>query len=393
MIKRELGQLISKYSKQYPIVSLTGPRQSGKTMLIRSVLSKYNYVNLEDPETRRYAQDDPKGFLKDYSGGLIIDEVQRVPELFSYIQVEVDEKKKNGAYILTGSQNFLLLEQISQSLAGRVAVLNLFPLSLRELSKESGVSGKSLDDFLFQGFYPALYDRKMDTSFYYSNYIQTYIEKDVRQIKNIGNIRDFERFLKLCAGSAGQILNVSSLANNCGINHRTANDWLSVLEAGFIIHLLKPHYKNFNKRVVKMPKIYFYDPGLLCALLGIRNKEELKNSYFRGAIFETMIISEFLKHKYHNNLGGDLFFWRDKTGNEIDLLWDDGKKLVPVEIKAGRTITGDYFKGLNYYNKISGLSRKDSYVVYGGEKKQSRSEGNVLGWKTLANEMPKHFLA
>lgn len=384
MIKRNIIKKILAYYKQYPIISLTGPRQSGKTTLAKNIFPKKPYVNLEDIENREFALKDPKGFLAQYEDGAIIDEVQRAPELMSYIQVISDEKKKNGLYILTGSQNFLLMEKIGQSLAGRVAIFNLLPLSLPELfSAKIKFNKTEIDKLLFKGFYPKLFDQKIDTAGYYANYIQTYVERDVRLIKNITDLSLFKKFLNLCAARTGQLLNVSSLAQDCGINHKTAESWLSILEASFIIYLLRPHHKNYNKRVIKMPKIYFYDTGLLCSLLGLTNKEHLKNHYLKGGIFESFIISEFIKYRYNQGMKPNIYFWRDKAGNEIDLLIEEPNKLIPIEIKSGQTITSDYFKGLKYYNNLSGNNSKNSFVIYGGREKQKRSEGNVLGWEYL----------
>ena len=390
MIKRNITKKILEHYKQYPIISLIGPRQSGKTTLAQNIFSKKPYVNLEDIENREFALSDPKGFLAQYENGVIIDEVQRVPELMPYIQVASDKKKKNGLYVLTGSQNFLLMEKISQSLAGRVAIFKLLPFSMRELSlAKIKFNRNEIDNLLFKGFYPKLFDQKIDIAGYYMNYIQTYVERDVRLIKNISNLSLFKRFLNLCAARTGQLLNISSLAEDCGINHKTAQSWLSILEASFIIYLLRPHYKNYNKRVIKMPKIYFYDTGLLCSLLGLTDKKQLQDHYLKGNIFESFVISEFIKHKYNQGAEPNLYFWRNKAGNEVDLLIEMADKLIPIEIKSGQTITSDYFKGLKYYNNLSQGSHKDSYVIYGGHLKQQRTVGNVFGWEYLCDSISK----
>lgn len=384
MIKRNIAKKILEYCKQYPIISITGPRQSGKTTLVKNIFPKKPYVNLEDIENREFASSDPKGFLSQYKEGAIIDEAQRVPKLISYLQVISDEKKKNGLYILTGSQNFLLMESISQSLAGRVAIFKLLPFSMSELFlAKKKINSAETNDVLFNGFYPKLFDQKIDVVGYYSNYIQTYIERDVRLIKNISDLSLFKKFLNLCAARTGQLLNISSLADNCGINHKTVQSWLSILEASFIIYLLHPHHKNYKKRVIKMPKIYFYDSGLLCSLLGLTSEKQLENHYLKGNIFESFVVSEFIKHKYNQGLGLNIYFWRDKIGNEIDLLIETPEKMIPIEIKSGQTITSDYFKGLKYYNNLSGGSHEDSYIIYGGNLDQQRSEGNVFGWEYL----------
>lgn len=390
MIKRNIIKKILEYSKQYPIISLIGPRQSGKTTLVKNIFPKKSYVNLEDLENREFASNDPKGFLSQYKNGAIIDEVQRVPKLMSYLQVIADEKKKNGLYILTGSQNFLLMESISQSLAGRTAIFNLLPFSLPELfSAKIKFNKTKIDNLLFKGFYPKLFDQKIDTAGYYNNYIQTYVERDVRLIKNISNLSAFKKFLNLCAARTGQLLNISSLAEDCGINQKTAQSWLSILEASFIIYLLRPHHKNYNKRVTKMPKIYFYDTGLLCSLLGLTNEKQLKDHYLKGNIFESFVISEFIKYKYNQGTEPNIYFWRNKIGNEVDILIEMPNKIIPIEVKSGQTIADNYFKGLKYYNNLSKSDSKNSYLIYGGNLKQQRSEGNILGWEYLHNNISK----
>ena len=384
MIKRDVTEKLIKYSKQYPIVVLTGPRQSGKTTLVKNLFTEFDYVNLEDIEVRTFAQDDPKGFLNQYGQKLIIDEVQRVPDLLSYIQLIVDKKKENGMYILTGSQNFLLMEKVNQSLAGRVVIFNLLPFSLSELKRVRKITSKTmLSEVLFKGFYPKLYDQEIEIEQYYLNYIQTYIERDVRLIKNITNLSQFQKFLTLVAARTGQILNISSLADDCGINYKTAVDWLSILEASYIIFLLKPHYKNYNKRIMKMPKIYFYDTGLLCSLLNISSVKQLNSHFLKGGIFESFVISDFFKQRYNLAKKPNLFFWRDKTGNEVDLIIEEAGKIISVEIKSGETIRQDFFKGLNHYNKVAKKDSKNSYVIYGGGGIQSNKNGKVISWRNL----------
>lgn len=385
MINREVKNRILKHSREYPIIALIGPRQSGKTTLVKEIFPKKPYVNMEDAEIREFASSDPKGFLSQYDSGAIIDEAQKAPKLFSYLQLEVDEKKKNGLFILTGSQNFLLMENISQSLAGRVSIFKILPLSLKEINAVENI-GSDADRLIFKGFYPRLYDKKTEISAYYANYIQTYVERDVRMIKNIGDLSRFKRFMILCASRTGQLLNVSSLASDCGINVHTASSWLAILEASFVIFLLQPHYENYSKRVVKMPKLYFFDTGLLCRLLGIQNVEQLQSHYLRGGIFEAFIISDILKYGYSNGVDLDIYFWRDKLGNEIDLLINSagGKKLI--EIKSSQTIVGDYFKGLNYYNNLVKSSKNKSFIIYGGNEEQQRTTAKVVGWQKLADK-------
>lgn len=385
MIRRELEGKIIKSTKFFPVIALTGPRQSGKTTLVKELFgNKYKYVNLEDVEQRSFAQNDPKGFLEEYNGKVIIDEAQYVPELFSYIQVLVDSRKKTGQFILTGSQNFLLLEKISQSLAGRVAIFHLLPLSLKEL-KKAKIALSSLEKLLFFGFYPRIYDKKVLPKEWYSNYLRTYVERDLRTIKNISDLGTFQNFLKMCAARTGQILDFTSIGNDCGISHNTVKQWLNILQASFVIFLLKPHFKNFNKRLIKSSKIYFYDTGLLCYLLNIESETQLKTHYLRGGIFESFIISEIIKNRTNRNEQENIYFWRDKNGHEVDCIIESGKGLVPIEIKSAKTINSDFFEGLNFFNEVAGIPPKNSFLVYGGEENQKRSSGNVLSWKNVDN--------
>jgi uncharacterized protein len=369
MILREAQKTLINLSKQFKAIAVIGPRQSGKTTLVRAVFADKAYVNLENPDTRRFLKEDPRGFLNQYSGkGAIFDEAQRVPELFSYLQQILDETKKMGQYILTGSNNFLLQQNITQSLAGRIGYLTLLPFSINEIKKQKP---QTIDKLLFKGFYPPLYDQKVNTNFWFSNYIRTYIERDVRQLKTIENLYVFEKFLKLCAGRVGQLLNKNALAIEVGVNNKTIEAWLGALEASFIVFRLQPHHKNFNKRVVKMPKLYFYDTGLVCALLGLQNHTQLQFHPFKGSIFENMVIAELLKQQLNMGKPNNLYFWRNNAGHEIDVLIDNFDALIPIEIKSGKTITNDYFKGLKYWNNLTGdIGGK---VIYGGEEYQKRS--------------------
>ena len=385
MIDRTLGKKIISLAKRFPVISLTGPRQSGKTTLARALFSDYEYVNLENINDRSLIEEDPIRFLKLYSTkGVVIDEAQKLPELFSLIQVMADESGQMGKFVLTGSQNFLLLEKITQSLAGRAAVLHLMPFGISEL-KAADLLPQRLDEMLFSGSYPAIYDRRIQATDYYPSYIQTYIERDVRSIKNIGDLGSFQRFVKLCAGRSGQLLNLSSLANEVGINYKTAGSWVSILEASFIIFLLKPHRKNFKKRLVKQPKLYFFDSGLLCSLLDIQSPDQLGSHYLRGHIFETFVIAEYIKKRRHLALGENAFFWRNSAGHEVDLLREDGENLRAFQIKSGETIRGDFFKGLTYFKKLSHMPDDHFYLIYGGEKNQIRDHGQVVGWKNMAD--------
>jgi uncharacterized protein len=378
MIKREAEVEIRTLAMQFKAVAVVGPRQSGKTTLVRHIFKDKPYVNLENPDLRMYATDDPRGFLSNYPHGAVMDEVQRVPELFSYLQQILDESEVKGMFILTGSNNFLLQERISQSLSGRVGYLQLLPLTLSEINDDQCNSNQ----LMYKGFYPVLYSENVEPSKWYANYLRTYVERDVRLIKNITDLHTFERFIRLCAGRIGQLLNMSSLAVETGVDVKTIGAWLSVLETSFVLFRLQPYHENYNKRIVKMPKLYFYDTGLAIALLGLENEAQLALHPFRGSLFENMIIAEFLKKQTNAGLSHNLFFWRDNIGNEVDLLIKSGNKLLPVEIKSGKTVTNEYFKGIQFWNKIT--QTQGGYIVYGGDMKQNRSnEIKVLPFRDL----------
>jgi len=384
MISRTLQTHINKMAEVFPVVAVTGPRQSGKTTLVKATFPDYAYVNLENLDDRSAAAEDPRLFLK-YHGrqGVIIDEAQKVPELFSYLQQIVDETEKMGNYIITGSQNFLLMEKVSQSLAGRVSINNLLPFSINELPEKT-ILNKDLDLILYTGMYPAIYDRKILPENYYPSYLQTYLERDVRSLKNIANLNLFQRFLQLCAGRTGQLLNLSNIGNELGIDGKTVRSWLSILEASFIVFLLPPYFNNFKKRIIKHPKLYFYDTGLVCSLLGLKSSEQLVNHYLRGALFENFVIGEYLKMKRHHGINPNVYFWQDNSGNEVDMLIDDGGSLSAVEIKSGATINQDFFRNLIKFQKFSGTTAENSYLVYGGEQSMPRKNGQVLSWRDLS---------
>jgi len=383
IIHREISEQVISRSQKYPVVSITGPRQSGKTTLAQTLFPDYAYVSLERPDYREQAQEDPNRFLRTFTAGVVLDEVQRAPDLFSYIQVIVDESPKPGQFILTGSQNFLLLEQISQSLAGRVAIFRLLPFSLPELHASS-YAPNDLDTFLFTGTYPPVYDRGYEPRSWYMDYIQTYIERDVRSVRKVTDLMLFQKFLGLCAGRVGQLLNLNSLSGECGVSHNTARDWMSVLEASYLVFRLQPYHESFNKRIVKQPKLYFFDPGLLCALHGLHSPEQLAQHYLRGSIFESFIVSELVKARWRAGLSGNGHFWRDRHGHEIDYLVETDAGIVPVEIKSGETVQTSMFDGLSYWCKLTGMPLDSGCLVYGGKEKQSRKNGRVIGWSVMS---------
>ena len=386
MFSRDLTKILRLYAK-FPAVALLGPRQSGKTTLVQNTFPKHKFLSLDREVTRAFALEDPEGFLltNENEHGVILDEFQYAPQLTSYIKLEADKKKRPGYFILTGSQNFLVNKAITESLAGRVGILNLFPLSIKELL-ENKLMPDSLDELIFNGGYPRLYAENFLPTELYPSYILSYIQRDVGQLVNPQNILIFKRFVQLCAGRIGQLCNVNALAAETGISAPTAKEWLSILQASYIIFFLEPHFKNFNKRLIKSPKLYFFDTGLACSLLRIDSPEALSNSHFHGAFFESLIISDF--YKQYCNLGyrPSLYFWRDVGGaHEVDCILDQGVKIYPVEIKSGKRIASDFFRGLNYWNKLSGGNPKDSYLIYANEEKQIRKHGNVIGWKDSNN--------
>ena len=386
MINRTLKEKLLFFAKQYPILTLTGPRQSGKSTLLKNTFPSYRYVSLEDPDLREFALTDPRGFLKNYSSHVIFDEVQRVPSLFSYLQTHVDQVNDAGMFLLAGSQNFLLMQSVTQSLAGRAAVLKLLPFSHMELSAAK-LLPETLEEEIFQGMYPRIYDKSLDANEYYRFYTETYVQRDVRLLKNIGDLDTFIRFLKLCAGRIGQLLNLSSLANDAGVSVPTAKSWLSVLEASYIAYTLKPYHSKFSKRLVKTPKLYFYDTGLACSLLGVRSAIDLESHFLRGGLFENLIINEFIKQAFNRAQEPDLDFWRDQQGREVDLI--DQTSGCAYEIKSGRTFSMEFFKNLRYWGSLQHLPIENRICLYAGDTSMQTSEGNVINWKTFLQELSK----
>ena len=411
LFPRTLSSALRRVAGPFPVVYLTGPRQSGKTTLARATFPDFAYVNLEDLQRRAAVKEDPHGFLRSVAGeaGVIVDEAQRVPELFSYLQQVVDERRA-GPFVLTGSQQFLLGAQISQSLAGRAAVLQLLPFSAAELWRrpalapdawaEADPSGSaptmptsSLDDVLFAGMYPAIHDHGLEPSQWLDSYLSTYVERDARLAGAIGDLASFARFVGLCAGRSGQLVNLTSLGSDAGVSRVTVSRWLSLLSASYIITLLQPHHENFSRRLVKTPKLFFLDTGLMCALLGVRTAGDLRLHPLRGAVFETFVVSELIKLFLHHGERAPVHFWRDSNGREVDVLLDLGTSRVPVEAKAGMTVAADAFRGLENYERLAasaaegaaaegrpGYVTRRSVLVYGGDEWYERRGHDVRPW-------------
>ncbi len=383
MITRNAEKWLRKLAKEFRSVAVVGPRQSGKTTLVKAAFPRKPYVSLEDPDERFQADNDPRAFLARFKNGAIIDEAQRVPALFSYLQKILDNTRKDGLFILTGSNNFLLQESISQTLAGRIGYMDLLPLCYDELVQLK-LKNSSTNKLIWMGSYPEVYDRGRSPALWYPAYTRTYVERDVKQLINITDTILFTRFLQLCAGRTAQQLNITTLSNESGIDVRTVNNWLGILESSYIIHFLRPHFKNFNKRLTKAPKLYFYDTGLACSLLGIKTEKELDNSHFRGALFETFIVSECLKLKHNSGSQASFYYWRDNKGVEMDLLAENGKKLLPIEIKSAQTYRDDYLTNMHKWNDYAG--QKGGILLYDGPQSFDRSDKiTVVNWREIGS--------
>lgn len=378
-IKRQLETKVRTLWEKFPIITITGPRQSGKTTLIKMLDLKLPYVTLEDLDIRGLALSDPRGFLSNYPDGAILDEVQQAPNLFSYLQTAVDGGR--ARYLLSGSQNFQLLESISQSLAGRAAIFKLLPFSMTELRDRTQLM--SYTEYIFKGSYPRLYDQDIAPSDFYPYYIQTYIQRDVRMIKNIENLETFTRFLRLCAGRIGQPFNASNLANDAGISPKTAQAWISILQASYILYLLPPYYRNYSKRLVKARKLYFYDTGVACALLGIEDTLQVDTHFLIGGLFENMVINELLKQRFNSGKDANLYYWQNRNRQEVDIIIDDPVMPIAIEIKAGQTYDQSYFDNLKYFKLLSDNNRLA--VIYGGDQQVQTSVGGIYSWKDLVD--------
>lgn len=379
MFTRTITPTLVSLATEFPVVTITGPRQSGKTTLCRATFPEKPYINLEQPETRRFALEDPRGFLATIPNGAILDEIQRAPELLSFIQVIVDEQQIAGQFIVTGSQQFEIMNTVNQSLAGRTALLKLLPLSIEELTR-AGVP-LSPNQLILNGFYPRIHNQKLNPTRVLGDYFETYVERDIRQLVSIKNLGTFEKFVRLCAGRVGQILNLHSLGNDVGISHSTAREWVTLLEASYVLFQLRPWHSNVSRRLVKSPKLYFYDVGLASYLIGLETELHVSRDPLRGNLFENMAIMEALKYRYNRGKRNNLCFYRDSNGSEVDLLLEIGPDRFPIEIKSGETIVPDFFKGLTAFGKVSPLPALGAGLVYGGSEQQDRTHAHV--WPIL----------
>jgi predicted AAA+ superfamily ATPase len=384
ILDREIEKIVLDTAKHYPIVTITGPRQSGKTTLVKKLFPKKKYINLENPDQREFAKSDPRAFLDNLSDGAILDEIQRSPELSSYLQEIVDNAQTNGLFILTGSNQFSLLDNITQSLAGRTALLKLLPFSIREIEEQT--EHFKSDDYLFHGFYPGIYREKRDPTIAYRSYFETYIERDLRQLSQIKDLTLFQRFVRLCAGRIGQLFNASHLSNEVGVSVPTIKSWLSILSASYVLMTLPPFFENISKRLVKSPKIYFYDVGLAAYLLGLEQPHQLSRDPLRGALFENLVLMELVKARFNRGLDPNLFFYRDSHQNEVDVVFQSGSLLIPIEIKSSKTFHHEFLKGLKYFKKLFPERIHNGFLIYDGQIEQQIQGFTVQNFRTFTTK-------
>lgn len=381
-VSRDMEKEVLDASKHFPVITITGPRQSGKTTMVRNLFADLPYYSLENPDIRLFAKNDPRAFLAQNEKGAILDEIQHVPEILSYLQQIVDEKKASVKYILTGSNNFSVIKNVSQSLAGRTAILKLLPFSLHEIRNTNLLS---TDLFILNGFYPAIYAHNYSPNKVYRNYYETYLERDLRQIVNLKDLSLFQKFIRICAGRIGNIFNASSIASEVGVSVTTINTWISILEASYVVLLLQPYYENINKRLVKSPKLYFYDVGLASYLLGIEELIQVKRDPLRGALFENLVLMDIVKSRYNQGLDHNLFFYRDSHQNEIDIIYKTGHHLIPIEVKSSQTFQIDFLKGLKHFKKLMGDKIDIQFLVYDGEFEQKSDDLQIVNFKHISD--------
>ena len=385
IIRRKILDPLLKLATEFPCIAITGPRQSGKTTLAKVAFPDHKYVNLENPNVADFASEDPVGFLNSCGEHVILDEIQNVPMLFNYLQEKIDNSHVNGGYILSGSRNFQLMRGISQSLAGRVSVIDLYPFCFSELPEDARNSA-TVNSAILNGFYPRIFAEDASPNHLYQSYLRTYVERDVRDIGGVKSLSDFRRFLRLCAARIGNVLNISSLAIDTGVDVRTVRNWLSILEESYIIKLVYPYYKNFNKRLVKSPKIYFVDTGLACNLLSLRSVDDLDISPYRGALFENLIVMDYVKSQANNCEEPDLWFWRETGTNEVDMVIGAGQNLRAIEIKSGQTFSLSWFKSMNKFCELASIANNEKFVVYGGADRVDTSKGSFVPWNEWMTE-------